>query len=418
MQPLRVLIINTHEKEGGAARSAYRLHKGLLSLGGESRMLVQSKKSDDPTIIGPKTKLGKGFAIFRPHLDALPLIRYRDRKGLIFSPQWVPSFHRGIISQIKPDVINLHWVCDGFLNINSIAGFQQPVIWTLHDLWPFTGGCHYPAECRRYIEACGCCPHLQSSNEKDLSHRVWKKKKNAYRKINFIVVTPSRWLAGCAKASSLFGAYRTEVIPNGLDLDRFRPADKLQARDLLNLPSDKHLILFGAIKATEDPRKGFQYLLPALEKLKYAGWMNRIEIVVFGSSKGASEDVLPFKTHYLGALNDDISLCLAYASADVFIAPSTQENLSNTVLESLACGSPCIAFNIGGMPDMIEHRKNGYLANPFDIEDLAHGISWTIEKPERNLALGRLAREKAEQEFSSNLQARRYITLFEELLSR
>ena len=381
-------------------------------------MLVQCKKSDDPTIIGPKTKIGKGLALLRPELDSLPLIVYRNRTSPIFSPQWVPESHRSSIDHLNPEIINLHWVCEGFLKIETIAKLKRPVVWTLHDLWAFTGGCHYPSECNRYIETCGCCPHLQSRKERDLSHRVWKRKGKTYRGIDLTVVTPSRWLAGCAKSSSLFGEFRTEVIPNGLDINRFSPVDKLQARDLLNLPPDKHLILFGAIHATGDTRKGFQYLAPALQKLKESGWQDKMEIVIFGSSSHETKDHPAFKTHFLGTLHDDISLSLAYAAADAFIAPSIQENLSNTVMESIACGTPCIAFNIGGMPDMIENRKNGYLAIPFDVEDLARGISWVIEDPERTFALGHRAREKAEQEFNLTLHAHRYITLFEDLLSR
>lgn len=418
MEPLRILIVNTHENEGGAARSAYRLHRGFLSTGAESRMLVQCRKSDDPTILGPKTKVGKGLALLRPELDSLPLVSYRNRTSQIFSPQWVPESHRGVIASINPDIINLHWVCEGFLKIESIAGLKRPVVWTLHDLWAFTGGCHYPSDCTRYIEACGCCPHLQSRKARDLSHRIWRRKENTYRGIDLTVVTPSGWLAACAKSSSLLGNFRTEVIPNGLDLNRFRPVDKLQARDLLNLPPDKLLILFGAIKATEDMRKGFQYLVPALQKLKESGWQDKVEVVIFGSSSYNTKDHSPFKTHFLGTFHDDISLSLAYAASDAFIAPSIQENLSNTVLESIACGTPCVAFRVGGMPDMIEHRKNGYLANPFEVEDLAHGISWVIEDPERNRELGRRAREKGEQEFGVELQARRYFSLYEDILGR
>lgn len=417
MEPVKILIFNTHEQAGGAARSANRLHKELLSIGLESWMLVQCKESDDPTIIGPATKLGKGVALLRPELDCLPLFSYRNRTKNIFSPQWVPAVPRGTIARINPDVINLHWICEGFLNIESIAGLKRPVLWTLHDLWAFTGGCHYPSECTRYIQACGCCPHLRSRKERDLSYRIWRRKNKAYRGTNLTIVTPSRWLAGCAKSSSLFGAFRTEVIPNGLDLNRFKPVDKLEARSLLNLTPDKHLILFGAIHATEDKRKGFQHLVPALQKLKESGWQDRVEIVIFGSSSRDTEDQVPFKTHFLGTLHDDISLSLAYAAADAFIAPSIQENLSNTVLEAIACGTPCVAFHVGGMPDMIEHQKNGYLADPFDVEDLAHGISWVLEDKDRNRELGRRAREKGEQEFGVGLQALRYSALYKEILN-
>jgi len=170
------------------------------------------------------------------------------------------------------------------------------------------------------------------------------------------------------------------------------------------------------MNATSDRRKGFHLLQPALQSLSKFGWHDRTELVVFGSSQPSNQADLGFKSHYFGKLGDDISLALVYAAADVFVAPSIQDNLPNTVMEAIACGTPCVGFNIGGMPDMIEHQQNGYLAKPYEIEDLAQGIAWVRENPERHQKLSRRAREKTEQEFTLELQARRYLSLFTEIL--
>lgn len=394
------------------------MHRGLQQAGADSRMLVQCRKGDDPTVLGPGSKIGKGAALLRPELNSLPLLVYRRRSGPIFSVQWIPDLRHGMIENFKPDIVHLHWICDGFLKIETVARLNRPVVWTLHDSWPFTGGCHIPFDCTRYTDSCGCCPQLGSDHPGDISHRVWRRKNAAYRKFRPVLVTPSRWLSECAQSSSLLKNVRTEVIPNGLDLTRFRPVDKVQARNLLNLPLGKNLILFGAVRGTEDPNKGFRFLVSALQRLEKAGWQDKMELVIFGSSSCNTADHPGFKTHFLGTLHDDISLSLAYAAADAYVAPSIQENLSNTVLEAIACGTPCIAFRVGGMPDMIEHERNGFLARPFEVEDLAHGISWVLEDNERNRMLGSRAREKGEQEFRVDLQARRYLALYREILNR
>ncbi len=186
---------------------------------------------------------------------------------------------------------------------------------------------------------------------------------------------------------------------------------------LLHLPQDKHLILFGAVKATSDQRKGFHLLQPALQELSKSGWQDGLELVIFGASQPVNPPNFGLKVHYLDTLSDDLSLALVYSAANVFVLPSTQENLANTVMEALACGTPCVAFNIGGMPDMIEHQKNGYLAQPYKIEDLAQGIAWVLESEERNQKMSHHAREKAEREFTLKIQARRYLSLFTEIVS-
>ena len=413
---MNILILSTNDIQGGAARATYRLHQGLHDIGIASQMLVQTKLSDDRTVISPQTKLEKGWAKIRPTLDAIPLQFYQQRDRTPYSVQWLPDRIPSKIAEIDPDIIHLHWINAGYLNIETIAKFNKPIVWTLHDMWAFTGGCHYSGECDRYNQSCGSCPQLNSKRDWDLSRWVWQRKAKAWQNLNLTIVTPGNWLAKCAASSSLFQNFSIKVIPNGIDTNVYKPISQSLARELFNLPKDKQLVLFGAMSATSDPRKGFNLLMPALQKLSYSQGQDQIELVVFGSSQPSDPPDFGFKVHYLGRLYDDISLALLYAAADVFVAPSVQDNLPNTVMEALACGTPSVAFNIGGMPDMIEHQQNGYLAQPFEIEDLAKGITWILEDKQRWQSLSNRAREKVEWEFTLSIQASKYLKLYNQIL--
>jgi glycosyltransferase involved in cell wall biosynthesis len=322
------------------------------------------------------------------------------------------------LAPIQPDLVNLHWTNFAFRSIESLAQFRQPIVWTLHDMWAFTGGCHYASECDRYQKSCRSCPQLGSDFDWDLSRWVWQRKAKTWKSLDLTIVTPSRWLADCARSSSLFSDVPIECIPYGIDLQIYQPIDRAIARSLLQLPQERLLILVGAYGGTADRRKGFQLLQPALERLANQ-WKEQADLVVFGSSAPEKPLDLGFRVHYLGALQDDISLALVYAAANLFVAPSTQDNLPNTVIEAMACGIPCVAFKIGGMPDLIEHQWNGYLATPFEIDDLAKGISWILEQSVcSDLNLGSRCREMAIQRFAQDIQATRYIQLFEQCLNR
>ena len=416
---MKNLIISTYDTQGGAARAAYRLHQGLNSIGADSQMLVQVKFSNDSDILATGSKIVKKFPKLKPHLDSLPKLFFMpsdSKKRNPYSLQWLPDSIASVVHKIKPDIINLHWISGGFINIETIAKFNKPVVWTLHDMWAFTGGCHYSQECDLYKKSCGNCPQMPPKYNLDLSRWVWERKAKAWANINGTLVTPSRWLANCAVSSSLFRDWRIEVIPYGLDTEVYKPFEQSLARKKLTLPQDKHLILFGADNVSTTPRKGFHLLKTALENLSKTDWRNKCELVVFGATKFDDSPDLGIKTHYLGKLKDENTIAQVYAAADVFIAPSLQDNLPNTVMESLACGTPCVAFNIGGMPDMIEHQQNGYLAKPFDVEDLARGIAWILEASNsEDCKLGHYAREKVEREFKLEIQARRYLSLYENI---
>jgi glycosyltransferase involved in cell wall biosynthesis len=415
---MKPLLLNTFDITGGAGRAAYRLHQGLQQMGIPSHMLVQTKSSDNPTVTTPQGAIAQGVAKFGHGLDALPRRFSRSPKKAEFSTQWVPNPVATAVAHLNPDLVNLHWINDSFLQIEAIAQLKQPIVWSLHDMWAFTGGCHYDQSCGRYTTACGQCPQLGSASTADLSHWIWQRKAKSWRQANLTVVALSAWLADCARASALMRNVRIEVIPNGIDTQQFRPVPRHLARDLLGLPQDKHLILFGAVNATSATRKGFQFLQPALQRLAQSGWAATTELVVFGASQPQKPADMGFPTHYLGRFGDDLSLALIYGAADVFVAPSIQENLSNAVMEALACGVPCVAFNVGGMPDMIEHGHNGYLVQPFEIDDLAKGVAWVLGDGDRHQILKQRSRQKVEQEFAQAVQAQRYAALFEDILQR
>jgi len=299
------------------------------------------------------------------------------------------------------------------IKIEDMAKIKAPIVWSLHDMWAFTGGCHYSEECKAYEKECGSCKILESNKENDLSRKIHNRKKKTFNKIdNMTIVGLSKWLSNCAQNSALLKNKKHINLPNLIDTRIFKPFDKEKSRELWSLPQDKILVLFGAMGATSDPRKGFNELTDAMGKLKN----NDIEFVVFGSSQPQNIPDLGFKIHYLGSLADDVSLVTLYSAVDVMIVPSLQENLSNVIMESLSCGVPVIGFNVGGNSDMINHKKNGYLVRPFDASDLAYGIEWILNI-ENYDELCHNAREKVIREFDSVVVAKKYIELYKEILS-
>ncbi len=419
---MKILHLSTQDISGGAARAAYRLHKGLQNIGLNSQMLVQEKSSSDKTVIAPKIRLFQGIAKTKLTFETLPLKFYSQRTEGTFFSQWLPDRVIPQVQKIEPDIINLHWVSGAFIQIESIAKLKQPLIWTLHDMWVFTGGCHVARDCKRYTEYCGACPQLNSNSNWDLSRWIHKRKSKAWQSLinsnNLTLIAPSNWIAECALSSSLFKNSRVEVIPHGLNTEKYRPIPQTIAREILKLPQDKKLILFGAIEATSDRNKGFHLLQPALHKLSQSDCKENIEVIIFGASQPENPPELGFKTHYLGHLYDDSSLATVYSAADVMLVPSLQESFGQTASESLACGTPVVAFNATGLKDIISHQQCGYLAEPYNIDDFARGITWVLENPEIYEKLSFYAREKAEREFTVELQAKRYSTLFESVLDK
>jgi glycosyltransferase involved in cell wall biosynthesis len=418
---MNILHISTSDIDGGAARAAYRLHRGLQSLNQNSHMLVKEKSSKDTSIIAPELSLEQGLARAKLTFDALPLKLYRRRKSLL-SIHLLPDYSPSKVAKISPDIINLHWISAAFIQIETLAKYRRPLVWTLHDMWVFTGGCHYTDDCENYTKSCGSCPQLGSNKDYDLSRWVWQRKVNSWKNLDMTIIAPSSWMAERAMSSSLFQNTghntKIQVIPHGLNTEVFRPIRREIAREVLNLPQDKQLILFGAVQATSDKRKGFQLLQAALQKLSKSGWEDKLELLIFGTSQPEKSNNLGFKANHLGYLHDDGYLALLYSAADVMVVPSIQECFGQTGSESLACGTPVVAYDGTGLKDIVDHKQNGYLAKPYEVEDLAQGIIWTLENQDRYEHISHNARIKAKKEFSIDLQAQRYYNLYSNILAK
>lgn len=413
---MKILIVSYSDINGGAARAAYRLHQSLLRQGVDCKMLVQDKRGDDSTVIGPDSNFLKLLAKIRPVVDSIPVNFYKNRTQTLFSPSWL-GFNNisKKINDLNPDIVHLHWVCGGMLRIEELPKIKAPIVWSLHDMWAFTGGLHYDEDANSYKKECGKSRVIGSNNSYDLSRKVFKRKQNTYKKLdNLHIVGLSNWINSCSMGSTLLKEKKHINLPNPIDTNIFKPLDKSIAKYIYNLPKDKKLILFGAMDATTDPRKGFDELVKSLERLD----RNDVELVVFGSSKpkGKSQISSRFKINYIGQLSDDVSLTTLYNAADVMVVPSLQENLSNAIMESLSCGVPVVAFDIGGNKDMVVHKENGYLANPFDIEDLKNGVNYILNH-EHYQIISNNARTKIVRDFDSNIVSTRYIELYKSILN-
>lgn len=406
-----ILMVNTLEKSGGAARAAYRCFEGIRQLYPNAHYLNLFSDDANQYVHGlsRNSKPGK-LAEKLNVLDRLPLLLYPNRQALIFSPAFWANPMRTRLADFDAKLVHLHWVAAGMLEVEELLDLDGPMVWTLHDQWAFTGGCHYADDCTRFMQQCGKCPLLGSDKAEDTSHKLWLRKLNAYSKTNLTVVTPTHWMAALARQSSLFANKRIEVIPNGLDTDAFRPYEKDAAKAALGIPQDRPALLFGA-HLVSDTRKGGDLLANALTKVDFP-----CTLMMFG------EGALQFKVNpnitlvEMGSVTGDDKLAEMYSAADVFICPSRVDNLPNTVAEAMACALPCIGFHVGGLPEMIDHRKNGWLATPFDPEDLARGIDWVVNHPNHDM-LRTSAREKALTEYSLSMMSARYRMLYDELLA-
>ncbi|MBU2046193.1 MAG: glycosyltransferase, partial [Bacteroidetes bacterium] len=323
---------------------------------------------------------------------------------------------------LAADIIHLHWINHGFLNpsnLAKLATLNKPIVWTMHDSNPFTGGCHVRFDCQNYQGNCGFCPLLKDPGADDVSHRVWVKKQHAYELMKPHFISPSNWLAKAALQSGLLKDYAVQVIPNTLETEVFKPIEKSAARKSLKIDPDKFILLTGFMPSKKDAHKGTSYLIDALDlwidqnpELK-----NKATLVVFGNRDSQSPPPFKIPVRFLGTINDDQKLATAYAAADAFLTTSLDDNLPNTVMESLACGTPVISFTTGGIPDMVEHQKNGYLAKYKDSEDFMRGIQWIYEHPDQE-TLNKNARAKVLDNFSEENIAQQHIQVYQNLLSQ
>lgn len=422
---MKVVTLSTKDSFGGAARVAFRLHEEVNKLGVESMLLVNNKRTSSPTVrlasdfhdpAGPiESKLRHYTWKYKEMKRLRDRAKYPNMQNKILSDIAL-SLLKNSLDKIPFDLIHMHWVGESYVDFTEFKHVERPIIWTLHDCFSFTGLCSYFEDCDKFKTHCAACPQLGSTQEKDFSYRVFEMKKKRYIPLDFHIVTPSRWLAKAASESLLLKGYPITVIPNGIDTTVFEPGDKIEAKKLLSLDTNKKTILFGGISAMADPRKGGHLLRESLEKLVQSDFRDNIELLIFGAEQ-KDDYKFDFPTKFLGYVAEEDQLCLAYNAADVTIVPSTHENLPNTILESLSCGTSVAAFDIGGNPDMIDHLENGYLAKPYDTSDLTKGIEFCLNNNIAN-QLGIKARQKVLDNFRIEDIARRYIDLYNEILNK
>ncbi|GAB3642744.1 glycosyltransferase family 4 protein [Spirosoma arcticum] len=324
------------------------------------------------------------------------------------------NFHPAIQ---QADVLHLHWINFGFLSIDTLRNLfalSKPIVWTLHDQWAFTGGCHYSRGCDHFLSHCHTCPYLKKPGKHDLSYRVFEQKVGLFDTANILFTPPSRWLADEAMRSTLLRRFPFAVIPYAIDQKRFCPVERAEANTFLDLPNlNQPRLLFGSANVT-DTRKGFHYFAEALTLLHQQHPDLTPEILVFGKGRSYLFDQLPYPIRALGILTTEDEIVAAYNAADVMAVPSLEDNLPNTVIESLACGTPVVAFRTGGIPEMIDHQQNGYLAAVGSAQELADGLAFVLTHPNPEL-LRQNARQSAEANFSEDVVATQHIELYRQL---
>lgn len=406
---MRVVHVSTFDALGGAARAMRGLHQALRVAGIDSRALVQEKRSNDPEIEECAATDFPRKRAWRQIADVWPLIRYRNKRVMHWTCGRIGRGVAARLHELSPEIAHLHWIGRGFVKVQEIGALRGPVVWTLHDSWAFTGGCHVPDTCTRYRDMCGACPLLGSRRENDISRRTWLEKQRAWRDVKLTIVTPSRWLASCAAASGLFKDRRIEVIPNGIDTHVFRPEDPRAARAALGLPADRRLILFGAMHAEADRNKGLHLLIEALAARRWDA-----DLVLFGAREPRVAQGCGLTVHARGLVSSDDALRLLYSAADVTVLPSLLENYPNVILESFACGTPVVAFAAGGVPELIENGRTGFLARPYDASALAAVLCDALTNAS---AMRTPCRAWAEREASYAVMARRYRQVYESILT-
>lgn len=411
---MRVLIINTSERVGGAAIAANRLMEALKKQGVKAKMLVRDKQTDRLTVVAVGQRWLQPIRFVWERI-CIFLANGFSRKSLFLTD--IANTGNDITRHpefVHADVVHLHWTSQGFLSLSDIDRIMhsgKPVVITMHDQWYFTGVCHYSADCERYTEECHHCPLMAGHLLGDVARRVFRRKLRIYADAPLTFVGCSQWMADLARRSPLTRGHRVVSIPNAIDTDLFRPTDQAEARQALALPADKQLLLFGCQRIT-DPRKGFTLLVEALRLAvqEQPNLADRICLVVVGGKTEDISSLMPVKVIPISYVSDPLQMVQLYNAVDAYVTPSLQDNLPNTIMEALACGTPCVGFRVGGIPEMIDHQQNGYVATYRDAQDFAEGIVWTLQADRDTLS--RQARNKVMVTYSENAVARKYIDVY------
>lgn len=413
---MRILHLNWTDVGGGAALGMYSLHSSLRNLGIDSRILVRDKQTQDEFVHGP-TNLFQGLLNrFRSTVESMPVRLRSWGRAPEFQTNWLPDRWKTTIESLKPDIVHVHWAGNATVSLGTLSDLKIPVIWTLRDLWPLTGGCFYPDSCHRFQQTCGACPLLNSNNEGDVSSWSLKQKRTFWDNPQMIPVALSQWGKQMFESSHVYGEQTVHCIPNGLDIEQFSPCPDPEYRQNLRnnwrLEPGKKVLLYGAVGGKVHPRKGFDLLAEALNFLAHP---EDFQLLVFGGEKEQSQ-IHNVSIKSIGPIQYGKELANLYRCADVCLVPSRYETFGKTAMESLACGIPVACFDTSGPRDIVDHNVNGYRATCFDVKDFARGIEFLAAHPEFN-QLQKNARDKVIKAYDIRIVAQRYIELYTNCLA-
>jgi glycosyltransferase involved in cell wall biosynthesis len=419
---MKVLLISKDARTGGAAVAARSLMESLREVPLDVEMLVQEGGDGIPGVISTTSgMLKKGLNRARFILERLTYLPHEKDQSLrfMFSPANVGEDITKIRQVREADLIHLHWINGGFLSLGSLKRLmelEKPLVWTFHDIWAATGGCHMTLDCTGYQRKCGHCPYVINPRENDISSRLWKKKSALFGTKPFTIITPSRWMKSCVESSTLLGHCEVHAIPNPIDTGTCFPVDREEACRRLGLDPGKLYILFTAANV-RNMIKGFGYLTEAVrilyERLKGD---DRVELLLLGRSKGDEAGLFPFRTTCMPYTRSQERINDLYNAARLFVNSSLVENFPNTIIESMLCGTPAVAFSTGGIPEMIRHREDGYLADHRSAEDLAEGMEWLLSHPDYQTVSAQ-ARKSALDRFSREKSVQAHLDLYRKLLN-
>lgn len=397
--------------------ASFRLHSELIK-NIQSKIFVADKSLNSAFIVQPQSfyeKISSKIGIFREFL--LKTV-FPHNKRVYFSYNFGPMFNQKFwlkkLFFIETDIYHLHWIGNGFINTNQIFSLNKPIVITLHDVWFFTGGCHVNLDCNKYLTSCKRCPLFPKNNLIDVTSIIFKGKEKLFKEKKIHVIVLSSWMKERVLLSPILRNSEITLIPNGIDIDKFKPFDKFLARNVFNLNHQVKVLLFGGISAKSDFNKGYDLLCQSLSILKQK--KEEFELVVFGNSDSIPNEIEGFKTTSVGYLHDDESLALLYSAADLVLVPSRQESFSQVSLEAISCGTPVIAFDYSGPKDILKHKVNGFLAKPYDVNEFANGISWFLSSSVNASKASSEARRIAETNFRLELIAQMHIDLYNKML--
>jgi len=373
---MKVLFINHTEQHGGAAIAANRLFSSLEKKNINVRYLVANRTSSRKNVLTSSFSRNLLYKKFYEYGNVLPLVFYKEVNRKNFSTSIVPNNSVvNDINKLNPDIVHIHWALNGFLDISSLGKIKRPVVWTLHDMWPITGGCHHSFDCGKYRNFCNSCPVLNSSKNNDLSSAIFKQKKKKWKFVNIHFVALNLWMKELVKSSTIYNnnIYGNDIsiIPNGIDRKIFYKRITTDARKFFNLPQDKKLVLI-ITNSIDNPFKGYGQIKEELHD--FIKENNDYEIVMVGNKRKE----VSFKVIDVGYINDETILATLYSAVDVLLAPSIADNLPNAIIESIACGTPVVSTRVGGIPDIIDHKINGYLLKKKEA-DIVSGLKWVLE---------------------------------------